>query len=77
MCSLFDFFISNCKRFCCFSFFSKVIVFLFQNKFNKFKLFVIVVILKLFVRICGLSGRKIYDILAEYFLPLQHGIRTL
>ena len=27
----------------------------------------IVVILKLFVRICGLCGRKIYDILAEYF----------
>ena len=22
-------------------------------------------------------GRKFYDILAEYFLPLQHGIRTL
>lgn len=53
--------------FCRLSFFSKVIVFCFKTNSNKFKLFVIVVILKLFVRICGLSGRKIYDILAEYF----------
>ena len=60
-----------------FYFFQKYLYFCFKTNSNKFKLFVIVVILKLFVRICGLSGRKIYDILAEYFLPLQHGIRTL
>ena len=33
--------------------------------------------IKLFIRKYGLCGRKIYDILAEYFLTLQYGIRTL
>lgn len=57
--------------------FSKINVCSFSSKSECGLLYLSRCQIKLFMRKYGLCGRKIYDILAEYFLTLQYGIRTL